>query len=187
MGFEHRQHARQQRRVRFRHLRAVRRQPPGEAFAQHVQREAVGVDHDEVIQDGAAAGVAKGAYVLYDPPAGKPDVILMGTGSEVGLCLEACDQLSREGVKARVVSMPSWELFNAQDAVYRDSVLTPQVTARVAVEAGVRQGWDRYLGSRGRFVGMSSFGASGPFEKLYQYFGITTEAVVAAAKNLVGK
>jgi transketolase len=132
---------------------------------------------------GAASGLARGAYVLSDPSAGPPAVILIGTGSEVGLCVEAGERLSREGIKVRVVSMPCWELFEEQDAAYRDSVLPPAVTARVAVEAGVRQGWDRYLGAGGRFVGMSNFGASGPYEQLYQRFGITVDNVVAAAKD----
>ena len=132
---------------------------------------------------GAASGLARGAYVLSDPPAGRPAVILIGTGSEVGLCVEAGERLSREGIPIRVVSMPCWELFEEQDAAYRDSVLPSAVTARVAVEAGVRQGWDRYLGAGGRFVGMSDFGASGPYEQLYQRFGITVDNVVAAAKD----
>ncbi|NLF67623.1 MAG: transketolase [Candidatus Anammoximicrobium sp.] len=130
----------------------------------------------------AASGVARGGYVLLDAPNGQPDVILIGTGSEVPLCLEAQQKLAAEGVAARVVSMPCWELFDAQDQAYRDSVLPPQVTARVAVEAGIRQGWDRYLGSRGRFVGMSGFGASGPFKQLYERFGITASGIVAQAQ-----
>lgn len=135
---------------------------------------------------GAAAGVARGGYVLSDAPGGRPDVLLIGTGSEVSLCLEAQQKLAAEGLGARVVSLPCWELFDAQDQAYRDSVLPPQVAARVAVEAGIRQGWDRYIGSRGRFVGMSSFGASGPFKQLYERFGITTAKVVAEAKAALG-
>lgn len=130
---------------------------------------------------GAAAGTARGGYILADT-AGQPDVILLGTGSEITLCLEAHEQLTADGIKTRVVSMPCCELFNEQDQAYRDAVLPPQVTARVAVEAGIRQSWDRYLGMAGRFVGMSSFGASGPFEQLYEKFGITTAKIVAAAK-----
>jgi transketolase len=130
---------------------------------------------------GAAAGVAQGGYILADTD-GQPEVILLGTGSEIGLCLEAHEQLTGEGIKTRVVSMPCCELFDEQDQAYRDSVLPPTVTARVAVEAGIRQSWDRYLGMAGRFVGMSSFGASGPVDQLYEKFGITAASIVAEAK-----
>jgi transketolase len=109
-------------------------------------------------------------------------VILIGTGSEVSLCLAAQEKLAASGLRTRVVSLPCWELFDEQDQRYRDSVLPPAVTARVAVEAGIQQGWERYLGSKGRFVGMTSFGLSAPYQKLYQHFGITAENVVAAAK-----
>ena len=136
---------------------------------------------------GAAAGVAKGAYVLAEASNGLPDVILIGTGSELSLCVEAYDKLTGQGMKVRVVSMPSWELFEAQDDEYRNRVLPPSVTARVAVEAGLRQGWDRYIGTSGRFVGMNSFGASGPYQKLYQRFGITFEQVLAEARAAMGK
>ncbi|MDP6468861.1 MAG: transketolase [Pirellulaceae bacterium] len=135
---------------------------------------------------GAAAGVARGGYILADTD-GQPDVILMGTGSEIRICLEAHQQLTDEGVKARVVSMPCCELFDEQDQAYRDSVLPPTVTARVAVEAGIRQSWDRYLGMSGRFVGMASFGASGPFDQLYDRFGITPANTVAQAKAALAK
>lgn len=136
----------------------------------------------------AAAGVARGGYVLSDAPSGRPEVVLIGTGSELSLCVEAQQQLAADGIAARVVSLPCWELFDEQDQAYRDSVLPPQVTARVAVEAGIRQGWDRYLGSCGRFVGMPGFGASGPFKQLYELFGITAARVVAEAKAaLAGK
>ncbi len=130
----------------------------------------------------AASGVARGGYVLIDAPNGRPAVILIGTGSELSLCVAAQQKLAAEGIPTRVVSLPCWELFEAQDQAYRDSVLPPQVTARVGVEAGIRQGWDRYIGSRGRFVGMTGFGASGPFQQLYDRFGITTAQVVAEAK-----
>ena len=133
-----------------------------------------------------AAGVAKGGYVLADSN-GEPDVVLMGTGSEIGICLEAHEQLTAGGVKSRVVSMPCLELFDEQDQAYQESVLPPGVTARVAVEAGIRQCWDRYLGMHGRFVGMSSFGASGPFEQLYEKFGITAANVAAQAKASINK
>jgi transketolase len=131
-----------------------------------------------------AAGVARGAYVLADSP-GPPQVILIGTGSELALCVEAYEKLTAEDLRVRLVSMPCWELFDEQQASYRDSVLPPSVTARVAVEAGVRQGWDRYIGPQGRFVGMSTFGASAPYKHLYQHFGITTERVVAEVKAAI--
>ena len=128
-------------------------------------------------------GTVKGAYVVADADGGDPEVILIGTGSELPICLEAYEQLKADGVKARLVSMPCWEWFDDQDQAYRDSVLPPHVTARVGVEAGIRQGWDKYIGSNGRFVGMSSFGASSPFQQLYEHFGITVDNVVAQAKN----
>ncbi len=130
----------------------------------------------------SAAGTAKGAYVLSEAEGGSPQVILIGTGSEVGLCLEAQKKLAAEGVKARVVSMPSWELFEAQEQTYRDGVLPPEVRSRVAVEAGVEQGWSKYLGCRGRFVGMKGFGASAPFGQLMKHFGLTADRVVSEAK-----
>jgi transketolase len=129
-----------------------------------------------------ANGVAKGAYVLLDTAGGRPEVILIGTGSELSLCVAAHEKLAAEGIRARVVSMPSCELFDKQERTYRDTVLPPSVTARVAVEAGIRQSWDKYLGASGRFVGMTGFGASGPYQQLYQKFGITTEQVVAEAR-----
>jgi transketolase len=129
-----------------------------------------------------ATGVAKGAYILADADGGKPQVILMATGSELSLAVEAYEKLKGEGVQARVVSMPSWELFEMQDEGYRASVLPPDVTARVAVEAAAKFGWERYLGLGGRFVGMNGYGASAPASALYKHFGITTDAVVAAAK-----
>jgi transketolase len=140
----------------------------------------------------AATGVSRGGYVLLDPPggtgsaSGKPDVILIGTGSELSLAVAAAEKLSADGVKARVVSLPSWELFDEQDAAYRDSVLPPSVTARVAVEAGIEMGWRKYLGDRGRFVGMTSFGASAPAGALYKHFGIKAERVVEEATAVLG-
>jgi transketolase len=129
-----------------------------------------------------AAGVARGAYVLADAEGGQPRVLLMGTGSELSLCVGAYERLKQEGIAARVVSMPSWELFEDQDQAYRDQVLPPAVTARVAVEAGCPQGWDKYIGPRGRFVGMHGFGASAPAPALFKEFGITVDNVVASAK-----
>ncbi|NDC63296.1 MAG: transketolase [Planctomycetia bacterium] len=134
---------------------------------------------------GAAAGVARGAYVLLDAGGGRPDCILIGTGSEVQICLEAAAALAAEGVRARVVSMPSWDLFAEQDEAYRESVLPSAVAARVACEAACGFGWERWIGTGGRFVGMTGFGASGPAPALYKHFGITAEAVAAAAKHLV--
>ncbi len=129
----------------------------------------------------AADGLRRGAYVLAG--AREPKLILIGTGSELQLAVAAYEQLAAEGVAARVVSMPSWELFEEQDAAYRDEVLPPSVAARVAVEAGVRQGWERYLGPRGLFVGMSSFGASAPLKDVMRNFGFTVENVVARARE----
>src|SRR6202790_4695087 len=134
-----------------------------------------------------ASGVAKGAYVLADAPGGKPDVILMGTGSEVSLCVEASEKLNAAGVKARVVSMPSWELFERQDAAYKESVLPASVTARVSVEMASTFGWERYVGLKGKMIGMHSFGASAPLKDLLKKFGIETDKVVAAAKEVLGK
>ncbi|TWT48302.1 transketolase [Botrimarina hoheduenensis] len=133
-----------------------------------------------------ASGTERGGYVLADAAGGKPTVILIATGSELSLAVAAHESLTKSGVATRVVSMPSMELFAEQDAAYRDSVLPPGVTSRVAVEAGVRQGWDRWIGDRGVFVGMNGFGESGPAEQVFAARGITTEAVVAAAKGLIG-
>jgi transketolase len=134
----------------------------------------------------AASGLARGAYILADPPHGKPAVILIGTGSEVALCVDAHEALAREGIPARVVSMPSWELFEQQDQAYRDSILPPEVTARVSAEMGSVIGWDRYVGPTGAKVGMHTFGASAPLKDLLAKFGFTAEKVVAAAKEQVG-
>ncbi len=134
-----------------------------------------------------AAGVAKGAYVLSDAPGGKPDVILIGTGSELGLCVAAQEKLAAEGVKARVVSIPSWELFEQQDAAYKESVLPAAVTARVSVEMASKFGWERYVGPTGKMIGMRTFGASAPLKDLLKKFGFTVENVAAAAKEAMGK
>ena len=133
------------------------------------------------------AGVARGAYVLADPPKGRPQVILLGTGSEVSLCMAAYEQLTAAGIATRVVSMPCWELFDEQPAAYRDEVLPPDVDARVGVELGIEQGWRKYLGQRGRFVGMHGFGASAPADVLMEHFGFTPAHVVAEARSLIGK
>lgn len=130
---------------------------------------------------GSASNLVKGAYVLIAED--KPDVLLLASGSEVSLAIEAHDKLAADGIKAQVVSMPSWKLFEMQDAAYQDSVIPPSVKARVGVEAGVRLGWDRWLGEKGEFVGMSTFGASAPYKACFEGFGITADAVVAAAKK----
>jgi transketolase len=134
-----------------------------------------------------ASGVAKGAYVLTDPPAGKPEVILMASGSEVSLCVSAYEKLSADGIKARVVSMPSWELFERQDAAYKESVLPANVTARVSVEMASIFGWERYVGPEGRMIGMRTFGASAPLKDVKKKFGFEPENVVAAVKEVLGK
>ena len=131
----------------------------------------------------SAEGLARGAYVLADAPGGKPDVLLLATGSEVQLCVTAHQQLANEGVKARVVSMPSWELFDDQPAAYRDTVLPPSVTARVCVEQASAIGWERYAGPGGRVIGMRTFGASAPLKDLQKKFGFAPESVVSAARE----
>ncbi len=133
----------------------------------------------------AASGLAKGGYSLNN--VANPDVILIGTGSELSLCADAAEKLATEGIKARVVSLPSWELFEKQDKAYRDSVIPPTVTARVCVEMGGAFGWERYAGLTGAIIGMRSFGASAPLKDLLPHFGFTLEAVVKAAKAQAGK
>jgi transketolase len=128
-----------------------------------------------------ASGLTQGAYVLADSPTGQPEVILIGTGSEVSLCVAAYEQLKSQGIKARVVSMPSWELFEQQDQAYRDQVLPPAVTARVAVELASTFGWAHYVGPTGAIVGMTTFGASAPLKVLQKEFGFTKERIVEAA------
>ena len=134
-----------------------------------------------------ASGVAKGAYVLADSPGGKPEVILIATGSEVILSVNAHEQLLAEGIRSRVVSMPSWDIFECQPQEYRDSVLPPNVTARVAVEQASTFGWERYVGAAGRIIGMKTFGASAPLKELQKKFGFEPEHVALAAKELLGK
>jgi transketolase len=132
---------------------------------------------------GSAEGANQGAYVLQDTD-GTPDAILIGTGSEVQYCLEAAETLAAEGIKARVVSMPCWKLFDEQSDDYRESVLPAAVSKRVAVEAGLKMGWEKYLGAAGEFVGMTGFGASAPAEELYEHFGITAAGIVAKVKAM---
>jgi transketolase len=138
------------------------------------------IDRDDC---GCACGTAQGAYVLADAEDAKPDVILIATGSEVSICLEARKVLAEDGLKVRVVSMPCWELFTAQPVQYQEGVLPPSITARVGVEMGVRLGWDQFLGPKGEFIGMEGFGASAPAGTLAKHFGFTVENVVAKAKE----
>jgi transketolase len=134
-----------------------------------------------------ATGVARGAYVLADPPGGDPEVILIASGSELSLAIEAHGKLLAEGIRARVVSMPSWEIFDRQTQEYRDSVLPPAVKARVAVEQASTFGWERYVGSSGHVIGMRTFGASAPLKALQEKFGFEPDRVVSSAKELLGR
>ena len=134
-----------------------------------------------------AAGVAKGAYVLADSQGSKPEIILMGTGSELSLCVEAYEKLTAEGIRARVVSMPSWEIFEQQDESYRQSVVPADVRARVSVEAGSVFGWERYVGLDGAIIGMTTFGASAPAKELFKKYGFTREHVIQAAKEVLAR
>jgi transketolase len=132
-------------------------------------------------------GVARGGYILGDAEGGAPDVILIGTGSEVGLCVKAQEKLKGYGVKARVVSLPSWELFEKQDAAYRESVLPAAIKKRVTVEAGASLGWHKWAGDEGIVIGIDRFGGSAPGGELMQYFGFTPEHVTAAALHLLDR
>jgi len=134
-----------------------------------------------------ASGVSRGAYVLGDPPGGKPDVILIASGSELGLAVGAHERLLAEGVRSRMVSMPSWDLFEHQPREYRESVLLPGVKARVAVEQGSTLGWERYVGESGQVIGMKTFGASAPLKELQRKFGFEPSRVVAAAMEQLGR
>jgi transketolase len=136
----------------------------------------------------SAAGVARGAYVLADPPDGdEPEVILIASGSEVSLCVDAHEELLAEGIRSRVVSMPSWDLFEDQPQAYRDSVLPPDITARVAVEQASTFGWERYVGWSGRVIGMKTFGASAPLKELQRKFGFEPERVAETVRELLGR
>ena len=127
---------------------------------------------------------AKGAYVLVEPDGGR-DVTILATGSEVSLAVTAAEQLREEGIKAAVVSMPCWELFDAQSEAYRAKVLG--TAPRIGVEAAIEFGWQKWLGPQGIFIGMRGFGASAPADELYKHFGITADAVKKAARDLAGK
>ncbi|MGB8524990.1 MAG: transketolase C-terminal domain-containing protein, partial [Candidatus Acidiferrales bacterium] len=135
----------------------------------------------------SAAGLTKGAYVLADSPLGPPEVLLMGSGTEVSLCLAGYEQLKAEGIRARVVSIPSWELFEHQPHEYRESVLPSLVKARVAIEQASTLGWERYVGIDGAILGMKTFGASAPLKVLQKQFGFTVDNVIAAAKEQIKK
>jgi transketolase len=134
-----------------------------------------------------ASGVARGAYVLADAPDGKPDVLLLASGSEVSLCVKASEQLRAEGIQARVVSIPSWELFEHQSQAYRESVIPPEITARIPVEQAATFGWERYVGPHGQSIGMQTFGASAPLQELQKKFGFTVEHIMAVAKTLLSR
>jgi transketolase len=134
-----------------------------------------------------ASGLARGAYVLGDAPGGKPEVIFIASGSEVSLGVQAHEKLLSEGIRSRVVSMPSWEIFDHQTQEYQDSVLPPHVKARVAVEQASSFGWERYVGAGGKLTCMKTFGASAPLKELQTKFGFEPDHIVAAAKELLGK
>jgi transketolase len=131
-----------------------------------------------------ASGVLKGAYTLYETKPGQtPEIILIGTGSEVAICFEAAIKLGAEGRAIRVVSMPSWDLFEAQPQTYKDSVLPPQIKRRIVVEAGISMGWERYIGPEGKMISRDHYGASAPYERLAKEFGFTAENVVSVARS----
>jgi transketolase len=134
-----------------------------------------------------ASRLRQGAYTLLDAQGGQPELLLLATGSEVALALEAQAELSKQNVRARVVSFPSWELFEQQPQTYRDSVLPPSVSARISIEAGVGQGWHRWVGDRGDIMSIEKFGASAPYKEIYKHYGLTVEDVVARALRLLGR
>jgi transketolase len=135
----------------------------------------------------SAAGVARGAYVMADAPGSAPEIILIASGSEVSLVVEAHEKMTSQGIRCRVVSMPSWDIFEHQPQSYREEVLPPRVTARIAVEQGSVLGWDKYVGPGGRIIGMKTFGASAPLKELQRKFGFEPERVVATAMELLGR
>jgi transketolase len=138
----------------------------------------------------SADGLRRGGYVLADPTldnpgSGDPELILIATGSEVSLAVEAHEQLAADGVRSRVVSLPCWELFDRQDSEYRDSVLPPQITARVSIEEAATLGWDRWVGPAGESIGMHTFGSSAPLKDVQTKFGFTPDRIVETAKGLI--
>jgi transketolase len=134
----------------------------------------------------SASGLQRGAYILSDAKDGKPQVILLASGSEVHIGLQAAEALAQKDISVRVVSMPSWELFDRQPESYQRKVLPPQTAVRIAIEAGIPQGWHRYVGSQGTVVGLNHFGASAPYQTLYDKFGITANKVVEKVTALLG-
>src|SRR5262249_42727309 len=134
-----------------------------------------------------ASGVSRGAYVFADATGGKPELILIATGSELCLAVEAHEKLTASGVRSRVVSMPSWDIFDHQSQEYRDSVLPPSVTARVAIEQASTFGWERYVGNAGKVIGMKTFGASAPLKELQKRVGFEPDRVVTVAKEFLGR
>jgi transketolase len=132
-------------------------------------------------------GLRRGAYVLADAPGKKPDIILMATGSEVSLIVAAQEKLAEQGVAARIVSMPSWELFESQPQEYKDAVFPPAIKARLAVEAGIGLGWHKYIGDAGDVIALDRFGESAPYKVIFEKFGYTVDNVVARAKQILGK
>jgi transketolase len=161
---------------------ALRQTEAPTAFA--LSRQALPIIDPDSIPDDA---IERGAYVLRDAGDGDPDVILIGTGSEVSLCMEAAEQLEGDGVAARVVSMPCMDTFGEQDDSYRDEVLPPSCRARVAVEAAARLGWDRWIGPEGEFLGMHTFGESGPATDVYAHFGITSDRLVELGRSVMDR
>jgi transketolase len=135
---------------------------------------------------GAASGARRGGYVLADTPR-TPDLILIGTGSEVALAMEARDVLSQDGLAVRVVSLPSWELFEAQPRAYRDEVLPPTVLARIGIEAAAPLGWERWVGPRGDIIGLHRFGASAPVADIYNHLNFTADYIVQRARELLAR
>ena len=134
-----------------------------------------------------ASGVARGAYALADTPGGNPEIILIASGSEVSLAVNAHEALVSQGIRSRVVSMPSWDIFDLQSQEYRDSVLPRAVKLRIAIEQASTFGWERYVGNSGRIIGMQTFGASAPLKELQRKFGFEPDRVVAVAKELLGR
>jgi transketolase len=132
-----------------------------------------------------ASGTCKGGYILWDSSTLAPNIILMATGSEVAMTLDAGRKLAQEGVRVRVVSIPSWEIFDRQPKAYRDAVLPPHIAARISVEAGIRLGWEHYVGLSGKIIGMDTFGASAPGPVLYEKFGFTPDHILTAAREML--
>jgi transketolase len=134
----------------------------------------------------AASGTRRGGYILWESSS-NPELILIATGSEVAMTLAAGRKLAEEGINVRVVSLPSWEIFDRQPQEYRNSVLPPAITARISVEAGIRLGWEHYVGLQGKIIGMDTFGASAPGPVLYEKFGFTESKIIEAAKIMLGR